>query len=191
MSSTWIKSVKAFKTNDERKNEKFVFFLETAESNVTSDNGGHVYHEWLFTSGDYFDVMRDVLKIAFDFEGGMAKWKPANKTPEGFIRTCRKALKNAFEVETLSLPVRFAYCDGDNKELKEIFEILAKYPSVKITYDYLGVHLESLEILAICKIRNFLDGLKRNYGKKAKLLEAKEYVFNVFRNDSIYKLFYP
>lgn len=191
MSSTWFKNIRAFKSKitTPYARDLYVMLAETAESNVIANDGSHVYQESFFLSGDYYEIMKEVCKMSYHFEGGELKWKPSNKTPEGFIRTNRKVLETAMETEELPYPVKFAYC-CDNRELTQIFEVLASYPAVKLVCNYLGTQLESSNIITIYKIRAFLNELEANYGRKATLLEAKEYAYQIaWNNPTISKLF--
>jgi hypothetical protein len=113
MSSTWFKNVRALKTDLHYgtayhfTETGYILIADTAESNVTNDNGGHPYHEWIMAEGTYDEVLRKVCQIAIDFETGMAKWKPNAKDACGFIRMCKKALENAKYADNIP-----AYLDG-------------------------------------------------------------------------------
>jgi hypothetical protein len=102
MSSTWFKSLSALKLDIVYRDggypyTNYLLIAETAESNVTNDNGGHDYHKWIYAEGEYDEIMRKVCQGAVDFDNGMAKWKPNHKDSVGFIRMVKKALENAKE----------------------------------------------------------------------------------------------
>ena len=106
MSSTWFKSLSALKLDIVYRDggypyTNYLLIAETAESNVTNDNGGHDYHKWIYAEGEYDEIMRKVCQGAVDFDNGMAKWKPNHKDSVGFIRMVKKALENAKEATTI------------------------------------------------------------------------------------------
>ena len=100
MSSTWFKSLSAIRIDIDYRGTgitypNYILIAETAESNVTNDRGGHDYHKWIYAEGEYDEIMRQICQSAYNFDNGMAKWKPNHKDSVGFIRMVKKALDEA------------------------------------------------------------------------------------------------
>lgn len=104
MSSTWFKSLSAIRIDIDYRGTgitypNYILIAETAESNVINDRGGHDYHKCIYAEGEYDEIMRNVCQGAYNFDNGMAKWKPNHKDSVGFIRMVKKALDEAELVE--------------------------------------------------------------------------------------------
>lgn len=136
MSSTWFKSVSALKVKiDYYKNSypytNYILIAETAESNVTNNNGGHDYHKWILAEGEYDEVMRKVFAGAIDFDNGMSKWKPNHKDSVGFIRMCKKALESAVEATELPYYLTGYVFWGNSKHYNFIFDLFGKMEGIE------------------------------------------------------------
>ena len=104
MSSTWFKSLSAIRIDIDYRGTgitypNYILIAETAESNVTNNRGGHDYHKWIYAEGEYDEIMRQICQSAYNFDNGMAKWKPNHKDSVGFIRMVKKALDEAELIE--------------------------------------------------------------------------------------------
>lgn len=135
MSSTWFKGMKAFKVEIERHKNytetNYVLVAETAESNVVDYNGGHTYHEWIYASGNYDEVMREVCKNSINFETGMDQWKPNKKDACGFIKICKKALDNAETKETIPAYINANVYYPFSDHFNFIFDLFGNKPNIK------------------------------------------------------------
>lgn len=104
MSSTWFKSLSAIRIDIDYRGTgitypNYILIAETAESNVTNNRGGHDYHKWIYAEGEYDEIMRQICQSAYNFDNGMAQWKPNHKDSVGFIRMVKKALDEAEIIE--------------------------------------------------------------------------------------------
>lgn len=158
MSSTWFKSLSALKLDIVYRDggypyTNYLLIAETAESNVTNDNGGHDYHKWIYAEGEYDEIMRKVCQGAVDFDNGMAKWKPNHKDSVGFIRMVKKALENAKEATTIPYYLTgtiFWDTESIYKELFPYFENVANIEKKKM-YGYDALVTEDIKTYIVNK----------------------------------------
>ena len=174
MSSTCFKSVRALKTDisfyDGRFIEtNYVLIVETADSNLYNSNGGHDYHEWIYASGNYIEVLREVCRYSIDFDTGIAKWKPNDKDSCGFIRMCKKALKNAKQETTLPYRLRGIIFKDNEKIFNHVFELLKNNENV-VAENLFGQNILTSRdiktyILLKHDIKNMIKDYKENFVK--------------------------
>lgn len=179
MGSTYFRKVEVVKTEFYPYLDKtftdnvYVVFFETAESNVRNYNGGLCWHKYIWKIGTYSEVMRDICRMSYEFEDGICQWKPANKTPEGFIHTCRKAIKDAVMQDKLNCEESFinTFDDGINELLKKFGELDGvEYQ----TYFDNGGILRSKDIVLMYSIKKFVELCKEEC--KATLSTPLEYM---------------
>ena len=184
MSSTYFRNVRVVKTvifpwkNSNYTENIYALFFETAESNVRNFNGGLCWHEWLYKVGTYESIMREVCHCSFDFETRCSQWKPANKTPEGFIHTCRNAIKNAAESATLNHDERFIFINKKDA-IAPIIEKIGELEGVDVSTsfdDYYAVR--SSDIALMYWIDQFVGMCKDNYLHMTPIDFAKNYCNN-------------
>ena len=170
MSSTWFKSMEAIKINFKNfwgyEEEHYLLIAETAESNLTNDRGGHDYHRWIYSSGTFYDIMKEVCKSAYYFEDGSSKWKPNAKTAEGFIRICKKALEEAKETDG-KIPYYLSGIMfwGDGKKLNHIIEIFKDKENVELKTRYNSPVLETKDIETYIKTKKIIQELIESYNQ--------------------------
>lgn len=169
MSSTWFKSVRALKTIFTRRSGNFTNYIliaETAESNVINSNGGHDYHEWIMSSGDYDEIMRDVYKSAFYFDNGLNKWKPNAKDGCGFVRMCKKALDKAIESTTIPYNITgYLYWDN-NKDFDYIIKLFSNIPNIKKISWYGNDTLITNDVQTYIKYNRRIHSIIKDYKEK-------------------------
>ena len=148
MSSTWFRGMRAIKkTLDTGYNldnpyseDKYILIADTAESNLTTATGAHPYHEWIYASGSYSDVMRRVCEFSYSFEDGSDKWKPHAKDAAGFIKSCKKALLSAKEMDYIPCNINAVLIWGDPDSAggtrRELFDTLESFKTVRKVNHY-------------------------------------------------------
>ena len=162
MSSTYFRKIEVVKTsfhpyaNLTITDDVFAVYFETAESNVRDYNGGLCWNKYVWKIGTYSELMRDICSMSYSFEDGGCKWKPANKTPEGFIHTCRKAIQDAVVQDKLNSEERFI--STFDKDENELLKKLAELEGVEYqTYFDNGGVLLSKNIVLMYYIRKFVE----------------------------------
>lgn len=168
MGSTWFKSLSALKLDIVYRDggypyTNYLLIAETAESNVTNDNGGHDYHKWIYAEGEYDEIMRKVCQGAVDFDNGMAKWKPNHKDSVGFIRMVKKALENAKEATTIPYYLTgtiFWDTESIYKEFIPLFENVANIEKKKM-YGYDALVTEDIKTYIVNKRK--INRIIQNY----------------------------
>ena len=170
MGSTWFKSVRALKTdisfyNGTYTETQYVLIAETADSNLRNFNGGHDYHEWIYASGNYLNVMRQVCRYSVDFDSGIAKWKPNAKDSCGFIRMCKKALDDAKEATTIpnSILGIIFYGDNDNRVFRSIIDLYKDKANVVVKKMYGNDVLTSQDLKTYILISRDVENMKDDY----------------------------
>lgn len=174
MSSTWFRGMRAIKKtldtgynlDNPYKEDKYILIADTAESNLFTDTGAHIYHEWIYASGSYSEVMRRVCEFSYAFEDGSDKWKPHAKDAAGFIKSCKKALLSAKELDYIPCNInavllwRVPDTDGARKELSdklESFKTVRKvkqYGSICYVTDYVETYIRA-KALVDCVVREY------------------------------------
>ena len=167
MSSTWFKSMEAIKCNYKTwygtMETGYLLIAETAESNVINDNGGHDYHRWIYAYGDYYEVIQQVCRLSYNFDTGMDKWKPNHKSSEGFIRTCKKALESAKEMDKLPYYLEgIIYWQG-NKEFDYLFDIFKDKENIEIKTRYSCSTIETKDVITFIKTKSVILKLIEDY----------------------------
>jgi hypothetical protein len=145
--------------------EHYLLIAETAESNLINDRGGHDYHRWIYSSGTFYDIMKEVCQSAYYFEDGSNKWKPNAKTAEGFIRTCKKALEEAKETDG-KMPYYLSgiiYWEENRSKFNEAIEIFSGKENISIKQRYSYRTIETEDIETYIKAKQTLDNMRVNY----------------------------
>lgn len=204
MSATYFKNVKVFKkmyspfaNSPEYKDSAYVMVVETAESNVRGPKNALCWHEWIFAIGTYSEIMRKVCSASYEFEICLAQWKPIQKTPEGFIHTCRNIIKNAEEKDTLHTSFNFICSEGENDPINELIVKMGEVEGLRLNKSFGSYALASNDIELIYFANSFVRMCKDNYKNIPPIEFAKEYanrtgtipfncpkILNVFKNQT-------
>lgn len=172
MSSTWYRKVYAIKTDIEHGSEKYrytrtgyILIAETAESNVTNNNGGHPYSAHIIAFGEYDNVLRDVCESAYYFDLGMSKWKPHSKDSAGFIRTCKKALEAATYADKLPYNVtgHLMFLHKGNKAHEQIRRFFRVVPNVSVKAFYGSKTLVTDDVKTFILAKGLINRIFRDY----------------------------
>lgn len=185
MSSTWFKSVSAFKKkihygkSDGGYDEYgYVLIAETAESNLINYNGGHDYHKWIMSCGDYFSVLRDVCRCAIDFDTGSSQWKPNHKDSCGFIRMCKKALEEAKDKDIIPYNI-IGYIFWGSKQYDYIFDLFGNKENIEIKKQYDGNVMISQDMKTYITIKANVFRMIEDYKDRAeKVINFKDWINN-------------
>lgn len=189
MGSTWFNKVTGYKSENSENVlfGEYILIASATSSNVTGIDGKHEYSDFLFCVGDYYDCFKEICATSAEFEGGTAKWKPSNKTPEGFIRTCRNALKNAMTITTFPEYYMLWVADDNKDPLGEILLKFEGFPGVKTMKFYDCQRIDSNNVNFIVNFMRFKTQIL-NYCKSEKKdlnieivkeLVAKQYFYKV------------
>lgn len=182
MSSTYFRGVKIFKSEfvpwtsrPESTETIYAMIVDTAESNVRNYNGGLCWHEWVFKVGTYEQLMRIVCESSYDFEVGNCQWKPANKTPEGFIHTCRNAIKNADSNYNLGYQTFRSFDKVGKKHLIPLIEKLGELDGLRLEDNTYYLSLQSNDIKLMYLINAFIRECEEDCGDMTPFEYAKKY----------------
>lgn len=170
MSTTYFKNVRALKTEktiyNNYKTNVYLLIVKTAESNVLSNSGKHCYHEWIYASGEYDEVMRKVFNGAINFDVGSDVWKPNKKDSIGFIKICKKALDNAVETTMIPNNIYGTVYWGLNKDFDFIFDVFENKENIMIKYNLGSKILVTKDILTYIEIKRKIDSMIDDYHNK-------------------------
>lgn len=97
MSSThhMDQAVVIFHHEDRARDDIYILFEKTAESNVRNERGG-LCPEWgVVAIGSRWEVITEIVHMSASCEGGMLKFRGRDIKPEGYIGLWRRAIDDA------------------------------------------------------------------------------------------------